>query len=104
MEKDDFCHWPLHLLTEKVIRYLFASAEEVPHVLSLSSSTSGHHVRTEGHLFTSVTTATTYSTIDTFVLLSKQPIICKRALLMSVFVVVHHGVRRAMSIPLWYRE
>ena len=37
MEKDDFCHWPFHLLplTEKVIRYLFASAEEVPHVLSL---------------------------------------------------------------------
>ena len=66
MEKDDFCHWPFHLLplTENVIRYLFASAEEVPHVLSLSSSTSGHHVRTEGHLFTSVTTATTYSTID----------------------------------------
>ena len=42
-------------LTEKVIRNLFASTEEVPHVL-LSffhlRSASGRQVRTKGHLFT----------------------------------------------------
>ena len=57
VEKDDFSHRPFSLLplTEKVIRNLFASTEEVPHVL-LSffhlRSASGRQVRTKGHLFT----------------------------------------------------
>ena len=57
VEKDDFSHRPFSLLplTEKVIRYLFASAEEVPHVLRSFfhlRSASGREVRTKGHLFT----------------------------------------------------
>ena len=57
MEKDDFSHRPFSLLplTEKVIRYLVASAEEVPHVLRSFfhlRSASGRQVHTTGHLFT----------------------------------------------------
>ena len=57
VEKDDFSHRPFSSLplTEKVVRYLFASAEEVPHVLRSFFHLrlrQGRQVHTTGHLFT----------------------------------------------------